>query len=83
MTEYYIRIEEDWFNSNVTGEPQSRTVWGVTSEDGHSIDQGVIGYGGVVGEKEARKRAEQAATLDAKREKAKNNRVTYEFTPEV
>jgi len=82
VSEYYIRIEEDFYQSDITGSPVSRTLWEVTTDD-RTVDNGVIKYGGPVGEKEARRRAEQAATLHAKQEAAKAQVITYDFTPEI
>jgi hypothetical protein len=80
--EYYIRIEEDFYQSETTGDILSRTLWEVLNEDCH-IANGVVKYGGVYGEEEARKQAEKAATLHAKQEAAREQLITYDFTPEI
>ncbi|MCA1840218.1 MAG: hypothetical protein ABR585_13620 [Gemmatimonadaceae bacterium] len=82
MTEYGIRIEEEFYEATSSRVIASRTCWEVYS-DQCTIDKGLVEYGGPIGEKEARKRAEKAATLHAKQEAAKAKIVTYEFTPEI
>ncbi|MCA1841564.1 MAG: hypothetical protein LC723_14915 [Actinobacteria bacterium] len=82
MTEYYIRIEEEFYSSETTRDPVSRTLWEVTTDE-CTVDNGMVGYGGPVGEAEARKHAERAATLHAKQEAARARIIKYDFTPEI
>jgi hypothetical protein len=80
MSSYEIYLREEWEPSTLKSSPPvSHWTWSV-SLDGSPVDNGKVEYGGDTGERDARRRAEAAATLHAKRENAK--RIEYDFTPE-
>jgi hypothetical protein len=73
---YNIEIKEEWYKEPQYGKLRSKWNWFVYDENYQLLDQGSSDWG----EADARLKAERAATLDYKQQKAK--RVEYSFTPE-